>query len=129
MRIVVSNASAEPIYEQICDQIRRQIISSELEEGDPLPSIRMLAKELQVSVITTKRAYEELEKQGLIDSVGGKGTYVASQNREFLREKQLSVIEAQLSLAVDQATRWGVEEKQLHEMVTLLYEEDGHERT
>jgi len=128
MRIVVSNASAEPIYEQICNQIRRQIISSDLEEGDPLPSIRVLAKELQVSVITTKRAYEELEKQGLIDTVGGKGTFVAAQNKEFLREKQLSAIEEQLARAVDQARLWGVESDQLHAMISLLYEEDGVER-
>ncbi len=128
MRIVVSNSSAEPIYEQISRQIRRQIIASELAEGDPLPSIRVLAKELQVSVITTKRAYGELERQGLIDSVGGKGTFVAAQNKEFLREKQLSAVEEQLSGAVDQAQMWGINEKQLHEMVTLLYQEDGNER-
>lgn len=127
MRIVVSNSSSEPIYGQIARQIRRQIIASELAEGDPLPSIRVLAKELQVSVITTKRAYEELERGGLIDSVGGKGTFVASQNKEFLREKQLTAIEEQLSGAVEQARTWGVNEKQLHEMVSLLYKEDGSE--
>lgn len=129
MRIVVSNSSPEPIYEQICNQIRRQIISSELEEGDPLPSIRVLAKELQVSVITTKRAYEELEKQGLIDTVGGKGTFVATQNKQFLREKQLSAVEGHLTRAVDNAKHWGIEEDQLHEMLTLLYQEDERERS
>jgi len=129
MRIVVSNSVAEPIYEQIAGQIRRQIIDTELEEGDPLPSIRMLAKELQVSVITTKRAYEELERQGLIDTVGGKGTFVAAQNREFLREKKLSAIEQQLSGAVEQAQLWGIPESQLHDMITLLYQEDGNERS
>jgi GntR family transcriptional regulator len=128
MRIVISNSSPEPIYEQICSQIRRQIISSELEEGDPLPSIRVLAKELQVSVITTKRAYEELEKQGLIDTVGGKGTFVAAQNKEFLREKQLSAVEQQLASAVEQAQMWGIQEHQLQEMVKLLYEEERDER-
>ena len=128
MRIVVSNSSPEPIYEQISRQIRRQIIASELAEGDPLPSIRVLAKELQVSVITTKRAYEELDRHGLIDSVGGKGTFVAAQNKEFLREKQFSAVEEQLSGAVEQAQMWGITEKQLHEMVTLLYQEDGNER-
>ena len=128
MRIIVSNSSPEPIYEQISRQIRRQIIASELAEGDPLPSIRVLAKELQVSVITTKRAYEELDRHGLIDSVGGKGTFVAAQNKEFLREKQFSAVEEQLSGAVEQAQMWGITEKQLHEMVTLLYQEDGNER-
>lgn len=124
MRVVVSNSSPEPIYEQIARQIRQQIIASELEEGDPLPSIRVLAKELQVSVITTKRAYEELERQGLIDSVGGKGTFVAAQNKEFLREKQLSAVEEKLSAAVEQAQLWGIPEKQLHDIVKLLFEEE-----
>ena len=128
MRIVVSNSSPEPIYEQISRQISRQIIAAEVAEGDPLPSIRVLAKELQVSVITTKRAYEELERQGLIDSVGGKGTFVAAQNKEFLREKQFSAVEEQLTEAVEQAQMWGITEKQLHEMVTLLYQENGNER-
>ena len=127
MRIVVSNASSEPIYEQIARQIRRQIIASELEEGDALPSIQVLAKELQVSVITTKRAYEELERQGLIDTVGGKGTFVAAQNKEFLREKQLSAVEEQISGAVEEAQLWGIEEKQLHEMISLLYGEEANE--
>ena len=129
MRIVVSNSAPEPIYEQISRQIRRQIIASELAQGDPLPSIRVLAKELQVSVITTKRAYEELERQGLIDSVGGKGTFVAAQNKEFLREKKLSAVEEHLSVAVEQAQMWDIGEKQLHEMITLLYQEDEHERS
>ncbi len=123
MRIVISNASTEPIYEQIAAQIRRQIISGELEEGDTLPSIRVLARELQVSVITTKRAYEELERQGLIDSVGGKGTFVAAQNKEFLRERQLSAVEEQLASAVQQAQLWGIPEKELQTIVSLLYKE------
>ena len=79
MNILISNSSPDPIYEQISKQIRAQIISGELREGDPLPSIRSLARELQISVITTKRAYEELEKEGFIDTVGGKGCFVAAQ--------------------------------------------------
>ena len=80
MRILLSNSSPEPIYEQIARQVRTQIISGELQEGALLPSIRALAHALQISVITTKRAYEELEKEGLFDTVGGKGTFVAAQN-------------------------------------------------
>jgi GntR family transcriptional regulator len=123
MRVVISNASPEPIYEQIVRQIRHQIVSGELSEGDALPSIRVLAKELQVSVITTKRAYEELEAQGLIDSVAGKGTFVAAQNREFLREKQLSAVQDSLAHAVQQARLWGIPHEELQEILALLYEE------
>ena len=96
MRILISNSSPDPIYEQIVRQIKSQIISGDLVEGEPLPSIRKLAHELQISVITTKRAYEELEKEGLIDTVGGKGTFVASQNQELMREKRMKIVEAKL---------------------------------
>ena len=123
MRVVVSNASPEPIYEQITRQIRQQIISGDLEEGVPLPSIRRLAKELQVSVITTKRAYDDLEQEGFIDTVAGKGTFVAAQNAEFLREKKLTAVEHKLSEAVDDARVYGIGEDQLHELITLLYGE------
>ena len=91
MKIIISNASSEPIYQQIVQQIKAQIISGDLKEGDGLPSIRKLAKELHISVITTKRTYEELEKEGFIDVVGGKGTFVAIQNKELLREKKMNV--------------------------------------
>ena len=90
MRILLSNSSSESIYEQIARQVRAQIIAGDLQEGALLPSIRALAHDLQISVITTKRAYEELEKEGLIDTVGGKGTFVAAQNSEFLREIYLA---------------------------------------
>jgi GntR family transcriptional regulator len=123
MRVVISNAASEPIYEQIADQIRRQIIAGDLEEGEPLPSIRVLARELQVSVITTKRSYEELERQGLIDTVGGKGTFVAAQNKEFLRERQLSAVEEQLASAVELARLWSIPEEQMHTIIALLYKE------
>ena len=103
MRIVLSNASPDPIYEQIARQIRTQILSGELSEGDLLPSIRALARDLQISVITTKRAYEELEREGLLNTVGGKGTFVAAQNTEFLREKKMKAVEEKLAEAVDQA--------------------------
>ena len=123
MRIVISNASPDPIYEQIARQIRQQVISGELEEGEPLPSIRKLAKELQVSAITTKRAYDNLEREGFIDTVAGKGTFVAVQNAEFLREKKLTAVEETLSAIVREARMYGIDEGQIHQMITLLFQE------
>jgi len=124
MRIILSNASPDPIYEQIARQIRAQILSGELEEGALLPSIRALARDLQISVITTKRAYEELEREGLLDTVGGKGTFVANQNPSFLREKKMKAVEEKLADAVDQARLLGVGQDQLTEMLRLLYGEE-----
>jgi len=125
MRILISNSSPDPIYEQIVRQIKAQIISGELPEGAPLPSIRKLAHELQISVITTKRAYEELDKEGLLDMVGGKGTFVASQNQEFMREKRMKLVEAKLSEALDDARMLGVSYEELGEMLRLLWENES----
>jgi len=125
MRILISNSSPDPIYEQIVRQVKGQIISGDLAEGEPLPSIRKLAHELQISVITTKRAYEELEKEGLIDTVGGKGTFVASQNQEFMREKRMKIVESKLSEALSEARMMGVSFEELSEMMRLLWEEEG----
>jgi len=123
MKIVISNASPDPIYEQITRQIKSQIISGGLWEGEPLPSIRRLAQELQISVITTKRAYEELEKEGFIDTVEGKGSFVAMQNKELLREKKMKVVEEKLAAAVDEARLLGIDRTDLEEMLDLLYRE------
>ncbi len=124
MNILVSNASPDPIYEQISRQIRTQIVNGTLEAGDMLPSIRALARELQVSVITTKRAYDDLEKEGFIDSVTGKGSFIAAQNPEFLREKQMRTIEEKLTEAVDSAKNYGVGKEKIQELIELLYEEE-----
>ena len=124
MKIIISNSSPDPIYEQISRQIKAQIISGELNEGDALPSIRKLAMELQISVITTKRAYEILEQEGFIDTVGGKGCFVAAQNKEFLREKKMKIVEEKLSEAVDEARILGISFTELNEMLSLLYKED-----
>ncbi|NAS32376.1 GntR family transcriptional regulator [Flavobacteriaceae bacterium R38] len=124
MKIIISNASPEPIYEQICKQIKSQIISGELVEGDALPSIRKLSVELQISVITTKRAYEELEKEGFIDTVGGKGSFVAMQNKELLREKKMKSIEDMMSETVNKAHKLGVSLDELKQILTILYNED-----
>ena len=124
MRIIIANSSSEPIYEQIARQIKAEIIAGVLEEGAPLPSIRALAHDLQVSVITTKRAYDELEREGFLDSVGGKGTFVAAQNPAFLREKRMKVVEEKLAAAVAEARLLGVSLAELTEMLQLLHGEE-----
>jgi GntR family transcriptional regulator len=123
MKIIISNSSPDPIYEQITRQIKAQIISSDLREGEPLPSIRRLAQDLQISVITTKRAYEELEKEGFIDTVEGKGSFVAMQNKELLREKKMKLVEEKLAGAVEEAKLLGIGLAELKEMLVLLHGE------
>lgn len=125
MKIIISNSSPDPIYEQVGKQIKAAIISGELAEGDALPSIRKLAMELQISVITTKRAYEELEKEGFIDTVSGKGCFVAMQNKELLREKKMKTVEDRLSDAVFEAKKLGISFKEIKEMLELLYNEEA----
>jgi GntR family transcriptional regulator len=123
MKIIISNSSPDPIYEQITRQIKAQIISGGLREAETLPSIRKLAQDLQISVITTKRAYEELEKEGFIDTVEGKGSFVAMQNKELLREKKMKIVEEKLSEAVEEAKLLGITLAELREMLVLLYKE------
>ena len=124
MKIIISNSSEDPIYEQIIKQIKNQIINGELDEEEPLPSIRKLARELGISVITTKRAYEELEREGFIDTVGGKGSFVAGQNREFLKEKKMKAVEDKLTEAVAEARMLEIGYKELKEMLSILYKEE-----
>jgi len=124
MNILISNSSDKPIYDQIASQIKQMIINGELEAGAPLPSMRVLAKELRISVITTKRAYEDLERDGFIYSVVGKGTYVAEKNLEFVREEQLRIVEEHLSKAVSAAKAGAITLEELIEILKLLYEED-----
>ncbi|HCW80101.1 MAG TPA: GntR family transcriptional regulator [Ruminococcaceae bacterium] len=121
MDIVISNSSQKPIYEQITDQIKNKIITGELSSGDALPSMRLLARQLHISVITTKRAYSELERDGFIETVEGKGCFVAPKNTEFLREEQLRKAEEALQHAVDIAKRSGIALNELEEMLSLLY--------
>ena len=121
MHIIISNQSGKPIYEQITEQIKALIISGELGEGDALPSMRLLAKELRISVITTKRAYEELEREGFLTTVPGKGCFVAPQNPELVREDTLRRAEEHLSHAVDVAKAGGVTLAELTETLNLLY--------
>lgn len=123
MQIIISNSSKEPIYEQILKQIQTKILSGELKEGTTLPSIRQLAKDLKISVITTKRAYEELEKLGFIYSMVGKGSFVAEQNLDVIREKKLRMIEEQLSAVISNSREIGLSYEELQELLQLLYEE------
>lgn len=123
MNIVISNASSEPLYEQIAKQLKNIILKGELSSGEQLPSIRALAKELQISVITTKRAYEELEREGFIESVTGKGSYVAGQSSAIIKEKRLKIVEEKLAEAVSESKALGIELGEMQEMLILLYEE------
>lgn len=123
MDIIISNSSSSPIYEQITRQIKDHILQGELKAGDALPSMRMLAKELRISLITTKRAYEELERDGFIETVPGKGCFVSEKNTEFLREEQLRQVEGFLQQAADAARRCGLSLDELREMLEILYHE------
>ena len=123
MELYISNAGQEPIYAQITRQIKQQILSGKLKEGDALPSIRLLAKELRISVITTKRAYEDLEAEGFIVTTPGKGSFVAPQNPELQREEMLKQVEQHLQNAVDAARRGGICREEVREMLDLLWED------
>ena len=118
--IIISNSSGKPIYEQIADQVKEQIMAGALAAGDALPSMRLLAKELRISVITTKRAYEELERDGFLENVPGKGCFVAPQNRELLREAQLRRVEEKLTQAIEEARRGAVSLEELKEMLMMM---------
>lgn len=122
MNIVVSNTSGIPIYEQIAKAIKNDILSGDLKENSALPSIRSLAYELRVSVITTKRAYEELERDGFIYTLPGKGSYVAEQNKELLMEEKLREIEEKLGEAIDIANSIGLNFEELVGMLKTLKE-------
>ncbi len=124
MDIILSNSSVKPIYEQITDQVKEQIMTGALSAGDALPSMRLLAKELRISVITTKRAYEELERDGFLENVPGKGCFVAPQNRELLREAQLRRVEEKLTQAVEEARKGAFSLEELHELLDILYKGD-----
>lgn len=123
MKIIILPQGTMAIYEQIVNQLKNAIVTGELGAGEALPSIRALAAELGVSVITTKRAYEELEKEGLIRSVAGKGFYVCEYNTDYLREKQLMMLEKRLGEIISEAKQAGLGCGELVEMVEALYGE------
>ena len=121
MDIIISNSSGKPIYEQITEQIKALVLNGVLQAGDALPSMRLLAKELRISVITTKRAYEELEREGFIETVPGKGCFVAGKNTEFLREEKLRLVEASLLKAVEEAKSCGIPLAELQQILAIIY--------
>lgn len=129
MDLIISNASGKPIYEQIYTQIKNNIISGELSPGDALPSIRALAKDLRISVITTTRAYDELERDGFIDRVPGKGCYVAEKNLELMREAHLKQIEDHMSEIVELAAGCSLTEEEAVKMLRLMWEMKGKDET
>ena len=122
--IQLNYRDSKPIYEQITSQIKQKIMQGELKEGDALPSMRLLAKDLHISVITTKRAYEDLERDGFITTVVGKGSFVAGRNMELIREEQLRLAEGYLAQAMEVARQGGIQREELHRMLDLLYEEE-----
>ena len=123
MDIIISNASGVPIYEQIEEQIKGLIMTGDLKAGDALPSMRFLAKELKISVITTKRAYEELERDGYIESVVGKGSFVKGVSSDLMKDSMRFAIEEYMEKAVDKALLGKVSLEEMKEMLDIIYEE------
>ena len=124
MNILINNKNRQPIYEQIYTQIKNQIISCALKEDEALPSIRNLAKDLRISVITTKRAYDELEHEGFVYTVAGKGCFVAAKNIELLREENLRKIEEHLQQIASLAASCSLSRKELIEMFDIITQEE-----
>ena len=124
MDIIISNSNGKPIYEQISSQVRAQILSGALKAGERLPSIRVLADGLGVSVITTKRAYSDLEGEGLVETVQGKGCFVSQQNKALLRERRIRHVEDLMAQATAEARDIGLTRDQLHDMLDLMVPED-----
>lgn len=123
MDIIISNNADSPIYEQIKEQIKLQILNGDLKEGDALPSMRLLAKELRISVITTKRAYEELEREGFIESFTGKGSFVKAMNKDVVKENLIYEIETLLEEVIDKAVIARLSYEELNQILKLLYDE------
>ncbi|OPX42134.1 HTH-type transcriptional repressor YtrA [Ruminiclostridium hungatei] len=127
MKIIISNTSGIPIYEQIKEQIKSAILSGEVEENELLPSLRQLARDLKISVLTTTRAYTELEQEGFVTNVQGKGCYVMGRGSELIREQLLREVEDNLTAAIKAAGRAGISEEELVKMLGILMEEDENE--
>ena len=123
MNIVISNKDDRPIYEQITSQMKNMILSGKLEEGSQLPSIRVLAKDLRISVITTKRAYEELERDGFIITVAGKGSYVAENNSAVLKEEKMKQLEKNVRRLIEEAYNSGISKEEVKEIFDICLEE------
>ncbi|HIZ81455.1 MAG TPA: GntR family transcriptional regulator [Candidatus Mediterraneibacter pullistercoris] len=123
MKIIINSSSMVPIYEQIMDQIKAQITAGDLKENDILPSVRTLAKELKISALTVKKAYDNLEQEGYTVTVHGKGTYVAAANKERMKEEQRREVEEDLDNAVQKGRRCGLEDEEIRELFELIMED------
>ena len=123
MKILINNSTMQPIYEQITDQIKSMIISGELKEHDILPSVRSLSKELKISALTAKKAYDVLENEGFLITVHGKGSFVASTNQELLMEEHRKEVEADLEMAIQKGKRCGMTSEELRSLFELILEE------
>lgn len=125
VQILISNHTTKPIYEQITTQIKQAIMSGELQSGEALPSMRVLAKDLHISVITTQKAYEDLQRDGFIESAPGKGTFVSAQNTDFIREEQLRLVEEKIQELSSLARTNGIKKEKVIELFTLFYDEES----
>ena len=128
MDIIISNSVDTPLYEQVKEQIKNKIVANELKAGELLPSIRSLAKDLRISVITTKNAYDELEREGYVETIPGKGTYVANKNTELIKEEQLQKVEGLIDTAVSIAKISGISKDEIKEMLDILYGEENENK-
>lgn len=124
MDIIISSNTSKPIYEQITSQIKAMIMKGELKTGDPIPSMRSLAKSLHVSVITVQKAYEDLQRDGFIETTVGRGSFVSAQNRDFMQEELQKKVEEHLNLAVETARTGGIKLEKMIELLTIFYTEE-----
>lgn len=124
MEIIISSNTSKPIYEQITSQMKAMIMSGELKTGDPIPSMRSLAKTIHVSVITVQKAYEDLTRDGFIETTVGRGSFVAAQNKDFIQEEQQKRVEEHLMIAADIARTNGISLEKLTELIKIFYEEN-----
>ena len=123
MQIIINHSSMVPIYEQIIEQVKALILKGELKENDPLPSVRLLSKELKISALTVKKAYDNLEQEGFTVTVHGKGTYIAASNTELMKEEKRREVEADLELAIQKGRRYGMQDEEIRELFSLILEE------
>ena len=128
MQIIISNSSDTPIYQQIVDNIKEAILNGDLIGGEALPSIRTLAKDLKISNITTKRAYEELEKDGFIEAIATKGYFVKNKSEDFKKEEILKKVETSLNETIKIASTYGITKEEVLNMLNILYEEENNEK-
>ena len=124
MKIIINNTSMVPIYEQIMEQIKAQIISGQLKENDILPSVRTMAKELKISALTVKKAYDNLEAEGMTVTVHGKGTYVAASNIQLMEEERRKEVEADLEAVIQKGRRCGMKEEEIRSLFELIMEDE-----